>query len=193
MTPWLLLHVLGCAAEPSDACRPYHGAAHEQCHVSNAASAPSVAEAGCAEAGLHAEDCREAWVVGHRDRSLAELLAACTTDECRFLTIDMRAAPFPETFAACMGLRGFASECVGHATVRFLAGAPPVQVQVATFRDVGRMGEVVAHQVAAYAACGGVTSCSVVPGFSATCEDARLHPATQDLCPTFRSDFPMPP
>ena len=185
--------LLACDRAEADPCAGYHGAAHDACLVSAAASAPSVSDAHCADAGTHAEDCREAWVVGHRDRSIGELLAACTTDECRFFTIDMRAAPFPESFAACLGLQGFAAECVGHATVRFLAGAPSLPAQAAAFRDVGRMGEVVAHQVAAYADCGGATSCSVVSGYTATCEDARLHPAAQDLCPTFRPDFPMPP
>lgn len=189
----LALLLLGCG--DGDPCAGYHQDPRlaAQCVVRAAADAPTVAQAGCERAGAWAEECRKAWVRAHLDRPADELVAACTTDECRFFALDHRPLPFGEQVPRCERLGAFRENCVGHAATRFLATGPDLTTQAATFAAAPRWTEVLSLQAGSFLACGGVSDCALFGAAAPLCERRRSQPHPPDLCASFRPDFPKVP
>lgn len=189
----LALLLVGCGNGDPCAAYRWDDRLEAQCVVRAAAHAPSVADAGCARAGAWAEECRKAWVRAHLDRPVDELVAACTTDECRFFALDHHPLPFTGQVARCERLRAFQENCVGHAATCFLATGPDLATQAANFAAAPRWTEVLALQAGSYLACGGVSDCALFGAAAPSCEARRAQPHPADLCASFRPDFPKVP
>lgn len=198
MTGWVpallsapLWIVCGC----SDPCADYTDDPRllAQCSIASALDAPTLDAARCERAGPQAEDCRMAWMAGHTDLPVARLAQGCTTDECRFAASDFAMDDLAATIPVCGTLVLFQSQCVAHATLRFLGGHPTVEAQKAAFALLTAWDDVLARQVGSYLACGGVSACALVGASAQVCEDARTLPQAQDQCSAFRPNFPAPP
>lgn len=135
---------LACGSEPPLAegtCATYADAARSWCELAEAAEGPDVER--CTRAGAFEDECRLRWVRRHlKSATPEELVAACSTEECRFDAIDGRPAPLLEQLARCDELTDTAPFCRQHAALRWLdAGHPDLETVLTETRwpdDIGR-------------------------------------------------------
>lgn len=160
------------------------------CRVTAAPVASTIEAARCDEAGAFEEACRIRWVQAHADAPVDTLLAACSTEECRFVALDWQPAPLAEQVPRCEGLPTVAEACVSHAVVRFLAGAPPPDALAAAFEALGRHGARAAEQVGHARSCGLEVDCAVLGALAPACETAANSGVPGGDCGRFRSTFP---
>jgi hypothetical protein len=179
---------------PADPCAEYadNEGLHASCVVHRATTADVFEDARCDQAGTLETYCREVWIRAHKQLPQAELMAACDDAECRFFVADTHPMPFTEQVALCGSLRKFSTQCIGHATSRFLGGHPGIEEQHAAFATTALWGSVIGHQVGSFIRCGGVSDCAVVAGGELDCLHAAGSALDPAICASFRPDFPDP-
>ncbi len=179
---------------PTDPCAEYadNEGLHASCVVHRATTADAFEDARCDQAGSLKSYCREVWIRAHKKLPQAELMVACDDAECRFFVADTHPVPFTEQVALCGSLRQFSTQCIGHATSRFLGGHPGVEEQRAAFATTALWGSVIGHQVGSFIRCGGVSGCAVVAGGELDCLLAAGAAIDTSICASFRPDFPDP-
>jgi hypothetical protein len=191
-----MLWLLACAPTPGDPCAAYTGdpAILRHCVVHAASTAPTFEAAGCARAGALDEECREAWIMGHADQPLDTLLAACDSDECRFLALDWAPDPFEAQLARCTRLSRFVDQCVVHAAIRWLAGSPPLEEQRRALGPLGAWDRVLAPNVGFAIRCGLPGDCALLRDEAPVCHAEAEAPADPHACASFfRPEFPRIP
>lgn len=181
-----LLLLLACATDPCDryADLPF---ARGRCLAQHAADAPDIGAARCSEAGEAEEDCRITWVHGHLDRGIDELLAACTSEECRFIALDFRPSPLFEQLPRCEALANLAENCVNHALVRYVGGSPTAAALAEDVPRLGRWAVMAASEAGNARRCGHPIDCAGFGALAATCEAPAV--GIPD-CAVYRPDFP---
>lgn len=182
----LLALLAACSTDP---CAKYPDLpfARGRCLAQRAALAPDVATARCDEAGDAEEDCRITWVEAHLDRDIDELLAACTTEECRFIALDFRPSPLMEQIPRCEALPTLSANCVNHALVRYLGERPSAATLAADVPRLGQWTIMAAFEAGNARRCGQPLDCSVFGEQAPVC----LSPQTgSPNCDVYRPDFP---
>lgn len=182
----LLALLAACATDP---CAKYPDLpfVRGRCLAQRAGDAPDILSARCAEAGEAEEDCRITWVQTHLDRGVDELLAACTTEECRFIVLDYRPSPLLEQLARCEALPTRAGSCVNHALVRYYGGRPSAATLAADVPRLGQWTEMAAFEAGNVRSCGQEVDCAV---FGTHAENCLAPPSRPPDCTVFRPDFP---
>lgn len=177
------------AACSTDPCAKYADLpfARGRCIAQRAGDAPDIVSARCAEAGEAEEDCRITWVETHLDRDVDELLAACTTEECRFIALDFRPSPLLEQLPRCEALPTLAGSCVNHALVRYFGGIPSAATLAADVPRLGQWAEMAASEAGNARRCGQELDCAVFGEHAAVC---LAPPSRSPDCKVFRPDFP---
>lgn len=182
----LLLALLACSTDP---CARYADLsfAHGRCIAQRAPEAPDLASARCTEAGGAEEDCRILWVQTHLDRGIDELIAACTTEECRFIALDFRPSPLAEQIRRCEALPTLAESCVNHAFVRFIGGRPDAETVRREAAGLGRWAGMASQEAGNARRCGFDIDCGAYGDVGAACS---APPPGSPPCNVYRPDFP---
>jgi hypothetical protein len=160
--------------------------------VEQAAKARTIDEARCDGLGQLEEDCRVRWVQAHADRAIEELLAACETDECRFVALDWNPVPLREQHQRCGILGVFKDPCRVHALVRYLGEHPSPEAQWAEIAALGPVTWMTAKQLGIAASCGIRTDCAMAGEHAQICASMAAETPSRGSCDVFRPNFPLP-
>lgn len=186
-----LLLLLACAGDP---CARYdhHELVYRECLVRRASSEADFPPERCGEAGPAESDCRVSWVLAHLDRDVDTLIAACETEECKFVALDWRPAELVEQLGRCEALGWMTENCQIHAFSRYFGGRPSLEQQVRDLPALERWGELAAIEAGNAAGCEIPVDCAAHGKHAATCEAARASAGVR-ACESFRPDYPRDP
>ncbi len=185
---------LGCSRAPPDACADYasNPATLGWCRVEKAGEADTIEEARCDGLGEHEEACRVRWVQAHAEREQSELLAACSTDECRFVAMDWKPLPLRRQLEGCAGLGMLANPCRVHAAVRFFGARPSLEGQRRELAGLEEHAFVLGNQAGFARYCGIEVDCSLYGAYGGACEEVGRYGRMGGECSSFRVTFPRP-
>lgn len=185
---------LGCSRAPPDPCAAYaeNPASLGWCRVEKAGEAADIEEARCEGLGEMEEHCRVRWVQAHADREQSELLAACSSDECRFVAMDWKPLPLRRQLDGCAELGTLANPCRVHAAVRFFGGRPSLEDQRRDLVGLEAHAYVLGNQAGFARYCGIEVDCSLFADYAPACEEVGKYGRMGGECSAFRSTFPRP-
>lgn len=189
----LLLLVASCGWFRPDPCADYADSPESLawCRVEKASEADTIEAARCDGLGEREEACRVRWVQTHTDREQAELLAACTTDECRFVAVDWKPLPIGLQFEQCARLNMLANPCRVHATARYFGGRPSSAQQRQDLAPLVEHAFVVGNQAGLARYCGFEVDCSVFGPYAEACDQVGRFGRMGGDCSAFRPNFPQ--
>lgn len=187
-----LLLLLACTG--GDPCDRYAGndLVRRECLVRRASSEADFPPERCAEAGPAEGDCRVGWVLAHLDQDVETLLAACVSEECRFVALDWRPAGLVEQLGRCETLGWMTENCQLHAFSRYYGGRPSLEQQARDLAELGKWRQLAAIEAGNAASCGIEVDCAAHGEHASGCEAAHAVAGVR-ACESYRPDYPKDP
>lgn len=195
IAPLLACSLLACSLLRPDPCAKYADDAQALawCRVEQAQGAATISEAQCEGLGAREEEaCRVRWIQAHAEADIDTLLAACATDECRFVALDWHPSPITEQLQRCSALGMLADPCKAHAAVRYFAARPSIAQQREELAALTEHHKILADQAGTARYCGFEVDCAFYGIHTTMCAQIGRFGRAGAECNAFRPNFPRP-